>query len=63
MLKNSSRGLHGNEQFEGFCIDLIEELAKHLHFSYEIRLVKDNKYGQRQGRIWTGMIGEVMRGV
>lgn len=62
MLKNSSRGLHGNDQFEGFCMDLIEELARHLQFSYEIRLVKDSEYGQRMGRRWTGMIGEVMRG-
>ncbi|KAG8194662.1 hypothetical protein JTE90_003132 [Oedothorax gibbosus] len=63
MLKNSSKGLQGNDRFEGFCVDLIVELSKILHFDYEIRLVKDKEYGKRKanGR-WSGMIGEVMRG-
>ncbi|GFU11750.1 glutamate receptor ionotropic, kainate 2 [Nephila pilipes] len=65
MLRNSSTGLQGNDRFEGFCVDLIEELSNILQFKYEIRLVKDNEYGkEKRGRSgdWSGMIGEVKRG-
>ncbi|GFT22040.1 glutamate receptor ionotropic, kainate 2 [Trichonephila clavipes] len=65
MLRNSSTGLQGNDRFEGFCVDLIEELSNILHFKYEIRLVKDNEYGKEKrggSGEWSGMIGEVKRG-
>ncbi|CAL1283901.1 unnamed protein product [Larinioides sclopetarius] len=66
MLKNSPKQLSGNERYEGFTIDLIEELSKELHFSYEIREVADKKYGveiDKQKGIWNGMVGEVLSGV
>ncbi|KAF8792738.1 Glutamate receptor ionotropic like protein [Argiope bruennichi] len=62
MLVNSTRKLHGNDQYEGFCIDLIEELSKILNFKYEIRLVKDEEFGKEKNGMWTGVIGEVMQG-
>ncbi|XP_035214142.1 glutamate receptor ionotropic, kainate 2-like isoform X2 [Stegodyphus dumicola] len=66
MLRNSPRQLSGNDRYEGFTIDFIEELSKQLHFSYEIREVADKKYGvevDKQKGIWNGMIGEVLQGV
>ncbi|XP_054706414.1 glutamate receptor ionotropic, kainate 2-like [Uloborus diversus] len=65
MLRNSPRPLSGNERYEGFGVDLIEELSKRLHFDYEIREVADNKYGveiDKERGLWNGMVGEVLRG-
>ncbi|XP_072334163.1 probable glutamate receptor [Scyliorhinus torazame] len=46
---------------EGFCIDLLQLLAKRLKFNYEIKLVKDGFYGTRlENGNWTGLLGELM---
>lgn len=52
----------GNARYQGFCIDLLAEIAKLLHFEYTIRLVEDNKYGAQTGPTneWTGMVRELM---
>lgn len=45
------RGAAGNddddawEQYEGFCIDLLKEMAKFLNFTYELVEVDDGAYG------------------
>lgn len=47
-------------------MDLLDRLATSLHISYEISIVKDNKYGEpvlNNGTEWDGMIGEILRGV
>ncbi|KAJ8388081.1 hypothetical protein AAFF_G00146990 [Aldrovandia affinis] len=50
-------------QLEGFCIDLLSDLAKKLGFKYNLHLVKDGKYGSvDDSGNWSGMIGEVARG-
>ena len=52
----------GNSQFEGYAVDLIDELSQLLNFKYEIRLCKDGKYGaQGPDGSWNGMIGELLR--
>ncbi|XP_037532501.1 glutamate receptor ionotropic, kainate 3 [Nematolebias whitei] len=61
MLKKSDKALVGNDRFEGFCIDLLRELANILGFSYEIRLVPDGKYGSQDDKgQWNGMIRELI---
>uniref|UniRef100_A0A8C2B052 Glutamate receptor n=1 Tax=Cyprinus carpio TaxID=7962 RepID=A0A8C2B052_CYPCA len=61
MLKRSDKALVGNDRFEGFCIDLLKELASILGFSYEIHLVPDGKYGFQDDKgQWNGMIKELM---
>ncbi|CAG2169409.1 unnamed protein product, partial [Oppiella nova] len=63
MVKESSFKRSGNDQFEGYAIDLIQELSKLLHFKYEFRLVKDMAYGRPdKNGTWNGMIGELIRG-
>ncbi|XP_062400943.1 glutamate receptor U1 [Sardina pilchardus] len=48
---------------EGYCMDLLGELAKKLGFSYRVQLVKDAAYGRvDDAGHWNGMIGEVIRG-
>lgn len=64
MLKKSDKALVGNDRFEGFCIDLLKELASILGFSYEIHLVPDGKYGFQDDKgQWNGMIKELMEHV
>ncbi|XP_056142057.1 glutamate receptor ionotropic, kainate 3 [Lampris incognitus] len=61
MLKKSDKALVGNDRFEGFCIDLLKELANILGFSYEIRLVPDGRYGSQDDKgQWNGMIRELI---
>ena len=63
MLKESAHFLTGNERFEGYCVDLLQELSKALGFSYEIRLAADGAYGiKNDSGYWNGMIGEVVYG-
>ena len=62
MLRDSADTKVGNDQFEGYGIDLVEELSKILQFKYTFRLVKDKAYGMKNGTEWNGMIGEVLRG-
>lgn len=50
-------------KLEGYCLDLISELANKLGFTYKVHLVKDGRYGQMDSSgTWNGMIGEVVRG-
>ena len=65
MLKDVPNKLEGNDQYEGFGIELIEELGKKLGFSYTFRLQEDGKYGNldQKTKTWNGMILEIMEGV
>ncbi|XP_010220269.1 PREDICTED: glutamate receptor ionotropic, kainate 3-like, partial [Tinamus guttatus] len=61
MFRKSDTALFGNDRFEGYCIDLLKELAVILGFSYEIRLVEDGKYGAQDDKgQWNGMIKELI---
>jgi len=63
MLKLSTKPLSGNDQYEGYSIDLLQVLSERLGFKYEIRLVADGKYGSEKDGEWNGMVKEVMDGV
>lgn len=53
-----------NEQYEGYCIDLIKEIARILEFKYQIKLVDDGVHGRKNERgEWNGMIKELIEGV
>lgn len=62
MFKKSDTPLYGNDRFEGYCIDLLRELAKILGFIYEVHLVEDGKYGAQDENTgqWNGMVKELM---
>lgn len=62
MFKKSDKPLHGNDRFEGYCIDLLRELANILGFIYEVRLVEDGKYGAQEESTgqWNGLVRELM---
>lgn len=58
----SGTGLKGNDRYEGFGVDLIEELAKMYGFKYEFVVQENGDYGTQKGNSteWSGMIGKVM---
>lgn len=64
MKKNKTTNEPIPGQYEGFCVDLIKDVAKKANFSYKIRVVKDGQFGGLvNGSTWNGMIGELVRGV
>uniref|UniRef100_A0A672QF63 Glutamate receptor n=1 Tax=Sinocyclocheilus grahami TaxID=75366 RepID=A0A672QF63_SINGR len=61
MLRANHQELEGNERYEGFCVDMLKELADILKFKYRIRLVGDGVYGvSGTNGTWTGMVGELI---
>uniref|UniRef100_A0A8C2AWF6 Glutamate receptor n=1 Tax=Cyprinus carpio TaxID=7962 RepID=A0A8C2AWF6_CYPCA len=64
MLKKNWEMYEGNDQFEGYCVDLASEIAKHIGIRYKISIVPDGKYGARdpETKIWNGMVGELVYG-
>ncbi|XP_038597721.1 glutamate receptor-like [Tachyglossus aculeatus] len=60
MYKKSDKPLYGNDRFEGYCLDLLKELANILGFTYEVKLVSDGKYGaQNDQGAWNGMVKQL----
>ncbi|XP_062242065.1 glutamate receptor ionotropic, kainate 4 [Platichthys flesus] len=61
MLRHNHHELEGNDRYEGFCVDMLKELADILKFKYRIRLVGDRLYGVPGANgTWTGMVGELI---
>ncbi|KAM6970057.1 glutamate receptor ionotropic, kainate 4-like [Aplochiton taeniatus] len=61
MLRSDHQRLEGNERYEGFCVDVLRELAELLRFSYRLELVADGVYGVAEANgTWTGMVGELI---
>jgi hypothetical protein len=62
MEKENAADLHGNDKYEGFCIDLIKEISDILGFNYTLRPVKDGNYGSvnKETGEWNGMIKELL---
>lgn len=65
MRRESSQKLVGNDQFEGYAIDLIYEISKLLGFNYTLKLVPDGRYGSysEETKEWDGMMGELLQQV
>ncbi|KAJ6654770.1 hypothetical protein lerEdw1_006556 [Lerista edwardsae] len=64
MWKKNRELFEGNEKYEGYCVDLASEIAKHIGIKYKIAIVPDGKYGARDPntKIWNGMVGELVYG-
>ncbi|XP_068172471.1 glutamate receptor U1 [Antennarius striatus] len=61
-IQQSPYTMSKGKELEGFCMDLLSELAKKLGFNYKVQLVRDGSYGrQDESGNWNGMIGEVVR--
>ncbi|XP_031357207.1 glutamate receptor ionotropic, kainate 2-like isoform X1 [Photinus pyralis] len=61
MLRPQSN-LTGNARYEGFCIDLLREIASMVGFDYRIELVPDSKYGviDLETGEWNGIVRQLM---
>lgn len=57
--------LEGNDRYEGYCVDLASEIAKHVGMKFKLSVVTDGKYGARdpETKTWNGMVGELVYGV
>lgn len=57
--------LTGNDRYEGFGVDIIQELSQMYGFKYQLILQDDGDYGKQIGNSteWTGMIGKIRANV
>lgn len=67
MLKLTPNKQEGNDQYEGYAVDLIHELSRIVGFKYRFKEVDDGKYGVKEKlpngtEWWNGMIGEIISG-
>ena len=46
----------GNGMFMGYCVDLTQKLSEMLNFTYELRVVKDGKYGAKSKGSYGGLL-------
>ncbi|XP_046751512.1 glutamate receptor ionotropic, kainate 2-like [Diprion similis] len=62
MLKESAKEEVGNNRYEGFGIDIIDQLSKLLGFKYIFEVQTDNVYGSKDTVTgeWNGMIKKIM---
>lgn len=55
----------GNSRFYGFCIDVLDSVAREVGFVYLIELAPDKKYGALDPDTgnWNGMVFQLMQHV
>lgn len=55
----------GNARFYGFCVDVLDRVAKETGFDYLLDLVPDRKYGAKDpiSGEWNGMVAELIKHV
>ena len=59
-----SRYKDGSITYTGYCIQLLNELARNLKFTYEIYPSPDRLYGAETANgTWNGLIGELLNKV
>ncbi|XP_064612115.1 glutamate receptor ionotropic, kainate 2-like isoform X2 [Liolophura sinensis] len=61
-VSDPGHNLTGNDRYEGFAVDLLKEVAKHLNFTYTIRIREDKKFGNPDDITgeWNGMVRELI---
>ncbi|XP_063217386.1 ionotropic receptor 25a-like [Bacillus rossius redtenbacheri] len=53
----------GHPLWDGYCVELLRDLADNLQFDYEIVPPKDGSFGNRRADgSWTGMVGDLATG-
>ncbi|KRF81168.1 glutamate receptor ionotropic, kainate 2 isoform X2 [Drosophila virilis] len=56
--------LLGNARYEGYSMDLIDNIARMLNFKYEFRMSPDGKYGSlnKATQTWDGIVRQLIDG-
>ncbi|KAK7863959.1 hypothetical protein R5R35_000076 [Gryllus longicercus] len=62
MRKEKTIQLRGNDRYEGYGVDIINDLSMMLGFNYTLEIQHDNKYGSRDPKTgeWDGMLRRIM---
>jgi hypothetical protein len=55
-----NKTLIGNDQYEGYCVDLLEKISKICGFNYTIKLVEDGYHGALVDGKWNGIVSELI---
>ncbi|CAG0904681.1 unnamed protein product, partial [Darwinula stevensoni] len=63
-LMRSGEDYETNTKYEGFLVDMLDQLGNLVGFEYEIDMVKDGNYGSYNNatQTWTGLIGGIITG-
>lgn len=58
VMVRQGKNLTGNNRFEGFCIDLLQQVSEQVGFRYEIQLASDKIYGtyNKDTGQWNGIV-------
>lgn len=62
LVDDPHNNLTGNARYEGFCVELIREIAHLVGFNYTIRLSSEGKYGISNPLTgeWNGIVRDLM---
>ena len=62
MMVKSGSNHTGNDRFEGFCVDLLERVAKATGFQYQIELAPEGNFGTRDPQTgeWSGLVRQLI---
>ncbi|CAL4124065.1 unnamed protein product, partial [Meganyctiphanes norvegica] len=62
MLRETSEQMTGNDRYEGFCKELMDQVSKLLGFNYSIVIAPDGERGSfiKKRNQWNGMLGELL---
>lgn len=52
--------LQGNDRYEGFSKDLMQGIASHIGFRYEIKVVSGNGNKDPVTKKWDGLVKELL---
>lgn len=57
--------LEGNDRYEGYTKDLMDEIAKNIDFTFELHITEGNLFGSylEDQKRWTGLIGDLLERV
>ncbi|XP_050440988.1 glutamate receptor ionotropic, kainate 2-like isoform X2 [Adelges cooleyi] len=63
VMMHRTKNYTGNARFYGFCVDLLEMIAKQVGFDYILDLVPDNKYGAQDPVTleWNGIVEQLIK--
>jgi len=58
--RNNNETYHGNDQYHGFCISMLERIAEICKFNFTIKLVEDGFHGAIVNGKWNGIVSELI---
>jgi hypothetical protein len=50
----------GNDQYIGYCVDLLKKISKMVGFNYSIKIVDDGFHGALVDGKWNGIVSELI---